>query len=57
MHRKLVSILKNENVSREEVIAAVNKVKDISGALVLKVIGKGKYAHEMLATYLTTKKR
>lgn len=57
LHRKLVSILKNENVSREEVIAAVNKVKDISGALVLKVIGKGKYAHEMLATYLTTKKR
>lgn len=53
LNRKLTSILKNENINRETVIDAVNRVKDISGALVLKVIGPGKYAHEMLATYLT----
>ncbi|UAL53607.1 FtsK/SpoIIIE domain-containing protein [Metabacillus dongyingensis] len=57
LHRKLVSILKNENISRDIVIDSVNKVKDISGSLVLKVIGRGKYAHEMLATYLSTIKR
>ena len=57
LHRKLVSILKNENVSKDIVVEAVNSVKEISGALVLKVIGRGKYAHEMLATYLSTKNR
>jgi DNA segregation ATPase FtsK/SpoIIIE, S-DNA-T family len=57
LHRKLVSIMKNENVSRDVVIEAVNKVKDISGGLVLKTIGKGKYAHEMIATYLSTTRR
>lgn len=57
LHRKLVSIMKNENISRDAIIEAVNKVKDISGALVLKVIGRGKYAHEMLATYLSTERR
>lgn len=57
LHRKLVSIMKNENISRDVMVDAVNKVKDISGALVLKVIGRGKYAHEMIATYLTTNRR
>ncbi|AMQ20897.1 hypothetical protein [Geobacillus sp. JS12] len=57
LHRKLADILKNDRIRRETVIEAVDKVKDISGALVLKVIGPGKYAHEMLATYLTTKRR
>lgn len=57
LHRKLVSILKNENVSKQVVVEAVNSVKEISGALVLKVIGRGKYAHEMLATFLSTKNR
>lgn len=57
LHRKLTSIMKNEGISREVVTDAVNHVKNISGALVLKVIGKGKYAHEMLATYLSTNRR
>jgi DNA segregation ATPase FtsK/SpoIIIE, S-DNA-T family len=57
LHRKLVSIMKNEYISRDVVIDAVNKVKEISGGLVLKTIGKGKYAHEMLATYLSTTRR
>lgn len=57
LHRKLASILKNNNISREVIIEGVNKVKEISGAMVLKVIGRGKYAHEMLATYLSTSRR
>lgn len=55
LHRKLVSIMKNEDISRDIIVDAVNKVKDVSGALVLKTIGRGKFAHEMLATYLSTK--
>lgn len=54
LHRKLVSIMKNEIISRESIVEAVNKVKDVSGGLVLKTIGRGKFAHEMLATYLST---
>jgi DNA segregation ATPase FtsK/SpoIIIE, S-DNA-T family len=57
LHRKLASILKNEQIQREIIIRAVDRVKDISGALVLKVIGPGKYAHEMLATYLAIERR
>lgn len=53
--RKLKEILKNEDISNEKVIESVNLVKEISGALVLKVIGPGKYAHEMMATYLSIK--
>lgn len=57
LYKKLSNILKNNNIRRDVIIDAVNKVKDISGALVLKVIGPGKYAHEMLATYLSIEKR
>lgn len=57
LHRKLSSILKNEQIQRDIIIRAVDKVKDISGSLVLKVIGPGKYAHEMLATYLSMERR
>ncbi|MBW7652121.1 FtsK/SpoIIIE domain-containing protein [Anoxybacillus sp. ST4] len=57
LYKKLSNILKNNNIRRDVIINAVNKVKDISGALVLKVIGPGKYAHEMLATYLSIEKR
>lgn len=53
--RKLKEIMKNEDISRDKVVESVNLVKDISGALVLKVIGPGKYAHEMMATYLSIK--
>ncbi|MED2971801.1 FtsK/SpoIIIE domain-containing protein [Fictibacillus sp. B-59209] len=51
--RKLKEILKNEQINNDNVKKAVDLVKDISGALVLKVIGPGKYAHEMMATYLS----
>ncbi|WP_350344599.1 DNA translocase FtsK [Proteinivorax tanatarense] len=53
--RKAKEIMKNENVKKEAVLEAVRTVKEISGALVLKAVGPGKYAHEMLATYLSIK--
>src|SRR5690606_4592816 len=53
LYKKLSLILKNDKINRDKIIKAVNTVKDISGGLVLKVIGRGKFAHEMMATYLT----
>jgi len=57
LYKRLSNILKNNSICRDIIIQAVNKVKDISGALVLKVIGPGKYAHEMLATCLSVDRR
>ncbi|WP_198153628.1 hypothetical protein, partial [Thalassobacillus sp. C254] len=53
LYKKLANILKNASISRDIVISAVDKVKEIAGSLVLRVIGAGQYSHEMLATYLT----
>ncbi|MFC7370744.1 FtsK/SpoIIIE domain-containing protein [Fictibacillus iocasae] len=53
--RKLKEIMKNEDILKVKIKESVDIVKDISGALVLKVIGPGKYAHEMMATYLSIK--
>ncbi|MDE5414180.1 FtsK/SpoIIIE domain-containing protein [Alkalihalobacterium chitinilyticum] len=53
--RKTIEILKNNSIDRNKIIETVDVVKEISGALVLKAIGPGKYAHEMLSTYLTLK--
>ncbi|MFB1081896.1 FtsK/SpoIIIE domain-containing protein [Jeotgalibacillus sp. JSM ZJ347] len=55
--KKLSLILKSDNISKEKVKEAVKYVKTISGALVLKAIGPGKYSHEMVATYLSMKYR
>ncbi|WP_423798167.1 FtsK/SpoIIIE domain-containing protein [Neobacillus sp. SAB-20_R2A] len=57
LSKKLGLILKNSNVKKEKIVEAVNMVKSISGALVLKAIGPGKYSHELLATYLSKKHR
>ncbi|WP_332696968.1 FtsK/SpoIIIE domain-containing protein [Halalkalibacter lacteus] len=57
LYKKLGLILKNDNINRDKIIEAVQKVKEISGGLVLKVIGRGKYAHEMMATYFTVENR
>ncbi|WP_129688302.1 FtsK/SpoIIIE domain-containing protein [Gottfriedia acidiceleris] len=57
LYKKLGLILKNQNINRDKVVNAVQIVKDISGGLVLKVIGRGKYAHEMMATYFTLENR
>ncbi|WP_341357479.1 FtsK/SpoIIIE domain-containing protein [Rossellomorea sp. y25] len=55
--KKLSLILKNGNIQKENVKEAVNRVKSISGALVLKAIGPGKYSHELVATYLSMNRR
>lgn len=55
--KKLSLILKNENIQKNSVKDAVNLVKSISGALVLKAIGPGKYSHELVATYLSMNRR
>jgi DNA segregation ATPase FtsK/SpoIIIE, S-DNA-T family len=55
--KKLSLILKNDNISKGDVKEAVNQVKSISGALVLKAIGPGKYSHELVATYLSMNRR
>jgi DNA segregation ATPase FtsK/SpoIIIE, S-DNA-T family len=55
--KKLSLILKNGNIQKDNVKEAVNQVKSISGALVLKAIGPGKYSHELVATYLSMNRR
>ncbi|TYS01677.1 DNA translocase FtsK [Rossellomorea vietnamensis] len=55
--KKLSLILKNDNIQRDSVKKAVNQVKSISGALVLKAIGPGKFSHELVATYLSMERR
>ncbi|WP_226376943.1 FtsK/SpoIIIE domain-containing protein [Oceanobacillus halotolerans] len=55
--RKLTSILMNEDIKKDKIVDAVNNVKEISGGLVLKVLGAGKFSHEMLATHLSTVRR
>jgi DNA segregation ATPase FtsK/SpoIIIE, S-DNA-T family len=57
LYKKLGLILKNNGINRDKIIDAVQTVKDVSGGLVLKVIGRGKYAHEMMATYFTIENR
>ncbi|WP_345240666.1 FtsK/SpoIIIE domain-containing protein [Pontibacillus salipaludis] len=55
--KKIGLIMKNPNITKEKMVDAVQEVKKISGALVLKAIGPGKYSHEMVATYLSKKFR
>ncbi|KGX91861.1 hypothetical protein N783_00200 [Pontibacillus marinus BH030004 = DSM 16465] len=55
--KKLSLILKNPQIDRKKVVDSIQEVKKISGALVLKAIGPGKYSHEMVATYLSKKFR
>ncbi|MCM3729908.1 FtsK/SpoIIIE domain-containing protein [Neobacillus cucumis] len=57
LSKKLGLILKNNNVKKDKMVEAINVVKSISGALVLKAIGPGKYSHELIATYLSKKYR
>ncbi|MED1603283.1 FtsK/SpoIIIE domain-containing protein [Alkalihalophilus marmarensis] len=55
--KKLSLVLKNKTVKKENIVEAVNNVKSISGALVLKAIGPGKYSHELMATHLSKQQR
>ncbi|WP_283152651.1 FtsK/SpoIIIE domain-containing protein [Guptibacillus hwajinpoensis] len=53
LKKKLSLILKNDNLTKDKIKDTVKNVKSISGALVLKAIGPGKYSHELVATYLS----
>lgn len=57
LYRKYCTLLKNEWIDRNTIIQAVEKVKEISGAVVLRAIGPGKFAHELIAIYLSTQAR
>ncbi|MCY9763666.1 FtsK/SpoIIIE domain-containing protein [Paenibacillus alvei] len=57
LHRKFALLLKNDDIDRQIIIKAMERVKDISGGIVLRAIGPGKFAHEMMAIYLATEAR
>lgn len=57
LYRKFSLLLKNENINRQIIVNAIERVKEISGSIVLKAIGPGKFAHELMAIYLSTQVR
>ncbi|MBE1444854.1 FtsK/SpoIIIE domain-containing protein [Paenibacillus sp. OAS669] len=57
LYQKYVAILKNHKIDRNIIIQAVERVKEISGGVVLRAIGPGKFAHELMAIYLSTQSR
>ncbi|ANY72832.1 hypothetical protein BBD41_09670 [Paenibacillus ihbetae] len=57
LHQKYTRLLKNENIDSQIIVKATERVKEISGAVVLRAIGPGKFAHEMMAIYLSTQTR
>lgn len=56
IYEKIKSIIRNDEIDRNLVVNAVQKLKEFSGALVLKALGPGKFMHEMLSTYLAMEK-
>ncbi len=57
LYRKMVQLLKNEQMDRQFMVKAIERVKDISGGIVLRSIGPGKFIHELMAIYLATEAR
>ncbi|WP_239631623.1 FtsK/SpoIIIE domain-containing protein [Paenibacillus sp. H1-7] len=57
LHQKYVKLLKNGNISKEVISQATEKVKEISGGVVLRAIGPGKFAHELIAIHLAIQAR
>ncbi|MGO4348248.1 FtsK/SpoIIIE domain-containing protein [Paenibacillus sp. MCAF9] len=57
LYQKYISLLKNDKINRDIIIKAVERVKEISGGVVLRAIGPGKFAHELMAIYLSTQAR
>lgn len=57
LHQKYVQLLKNSNISKEAIALATEKVKEISGGVVLRAIGPGKFAHELMAIHLAIQAR
>jgi|GEM_PF-1613289 DNA segregation ATPase FtsK/SpoIIIE and related proteins len=57
LHQKFTQLLKNDHIDPHLIVQATERVKDISGGVVLRAIGPGKFAHEMMAIYLSTQAR
>ncbi|MDP4096285.1 FtsK/SpoIIIE domain-containing protein [Paenibacillus sp. P96] len=57
LHQKYTLMLKNDHIDPQIIVQATERVKDISGGVVLRAIGPGKFAHEMMAIYLATQVR
>lgn len=57
LYQKYVLLLKNDKIDSQLIVQAVERVKEISGGVVLRAIGPGKFAHEMMAIYLSTQAR
>lgn len=57
LHQKYVLLLKNRHIDSQIIVQATERVKEISGGIVLRAIGPGKFAHEMMAIYLSTQSR
>ncbi|MFF2909196.1 FtsK/SpoIIIE domain-containing protein [Paenibacillus sp. NPDC057934] len=57
LYQKFAGLLKNDQLDRSLVHRAIERVKAISGGIVLRAIGPGKFAHELLAIYLSTEAR
>ncbi|BBI31150.1 FtsK/SpoIIIE domain-containing protein [Cohnella abietis] len=57
LHQKYVKLLQNGNIDKQTIVKATERVKEISGGVVLRAIGPGKFAHELMAMYLSTEAR
>lgn len=57
LYRKFTLLLKNDNLDRQTIVKAIERVKEISGGIVLRAIGPGHFAHELMAIYLSTEAR
>ncbi|GGG67393.1 FtsK/SpoIIIE domain-containing protein [Paenibacillus radicis (ex Gao et al. 2016)] len=57
LHQKFAKLLKNNQIDSQIIVQATECVKSISGGIVLRAIGPGKFAHEMMAMYLSTQAR
>lgn len=54
LHHKIAQLLQNRHLSKDLIVNAVMRVQDISGGIVMRAIGPGKFAHEMVSMYLAT---
>lgn len=57
LYYKIVHLLQNKGLDQAIVVDAIHKVKEVSGGIVLRAIGPGKFTHELLAMYLAMKAR
>lgn len=57
LYHKFALLLKNDQIDRQTIVKAIERVKEISGGIVLRAIGPGHFAHELMAIYLSTETR